>query len=177
MAHIHTELGQHDHTVTACIVRLDGSEPRVLLHMHKKLGRLLPIGGHIELNETPWQAMAHELLEESGYKLNSLKILQPKQRIESLHNAIIHPYPVVMNTHNITADHSHSDTTYAFVADGEPQVKIGDDESSDLRWLTRPELNQLNESDIFLDAKEVYNFILDVCIKDWDQIETSAFKL
>lgn len=177
MAHIHTEPGQHDHTVTAYIVRMDDSEPRILLHMHKKLGRLLPVGGHIELNESPWKAIAHELLEESGYTLSNLKILQPKQRIKSLYNVNIHPYPVVMNTHNITADHFHSDTSYAFVADGESQVKAGDGESSDLRWLTRSELNQLQEPDIFLDAKEVYNFILDVCIKDWDQIETSSFKI
>ena len=177
MAHIHTGIGEHDHTVGAYIVRLDGSEPRVFLHMHKKLGRLLPLGGHIELNETPWQAIAHELLEESGYTLSDLKTLQPKQRIESLYSAIIHPYPVVMNTHNITADHFHSDTSYAFVADGEPQFKVGDGESNDLRWLTRSELNQLQEPDIFLDAKQVYNFILDTCLKDWDQIETSTFKL
>lgn len=177
MAHIHTEPGQHDHTVTAYIVRLDGSEPRVFLHMHKKLGRLLPIGGHIELNETPWQAMEHELLEESGYMLSDLKILQPKQRIDNLYDVVVHPYPVVMNTHEVMPGHYHSDTAYVFIADSEPQVKIGDDESADLRWLTAAELNAIKEPDIFSNIIEIYNFILDVCIKDWDQIETSAFKL
>lgn len=177
MAHIHTELGQHDHTVGAYIVRLDGDEPRVFLHMHKKLGRLLPVGGHIELNETPWQAIAHELLEESGYRLSDLKILQPKNRIESLYDVVVHPYPVVMNTHEVMPGHYHSDTAYAFIANSEPQVKVGDGESADLRWLTRSELDQLDEPDIFLNTKEIYNFVLDECLKNWDQVETSAFNL
>jgi len=64
MAHIHTAPNQHDHTVTAYIIRIDKDEPRALLHMHKKLNVLLPVGGHIELDETPWAAMAHELEEE-----------------------------------------------------------------------------------------------------------------
>lgn len=70
MPHIHTKPGQYDHTVTAYIVRTDGDDPKVLLHMHRKLGMLLPPGGHVELDETPWAAMAHELTEESGYTLD-----------------------------------------------------------------------------------------------------------
>ena len=53
MPHIHTEPGQHDHTVGAFIICLGNNSPKILLHMHKKLNKLLPIGGHIELNEAP----------------------------------------------------------------------------------------------------------------------------
>ena len=136
MPHIHTEVGQHDHTVTAYIVRDDFETPRLLLHMHKKLGVLLAIGGHIELSETPWAAMAHEIEEEAGYTMDDLDVLQPKVRIGTYSDVVVHPQPLVMNTHDITADHFHSDTSYAFVAHGEPTGELGDGESADLRWLT-----------------------------------------
>jgi 8-oxo-dGTP pyrophosphatase MutT (NUDIX family) len=76
MAHIHTEPNQHDFTASAFIVRDDMDEPRVLLHMHRKLGRLLQPGGHIELHEHPWDSIAHELQEETGYMLADVEVLQ-----------------------------------------------------------------------------------------------------
>jgi len=39
---------------------------KVLLVDHKKLGKWLPIGGHIEPKETPDQAMIREAKEEAG---------------------------------------------------------------------------------------------------------------
>ena len=39
---------------------------RVLLHYHRKLGRWLPPGGHIEDNELPDDAARREVLEETG---------------------------------------------------------------------------------------------------------------
>jgi len=49
MSHIHTEPHQHDLTVTAYILKIDSSEPKALLHMHKKLNILLPIGVMLSL--------------------------------------------------------------------------------------------------------------------------------
>lgn len=51
---------------------------RVLLHRHKKAQILLPVGGHIELDELPEEAAVREVLEEAGvvvelYNLDSLK--------------------------------------------------------------------------------------------------------
>lgn len=177
MPHIHNEPGQHDHTVTLYVVRTDFSEPKVLLHMHRKHRRLLPVGGHIELNETPWQAAAHELTEESGYKLSDLMILQPRQRIPALPKVKLHPYPVVLNTHNITENHFHSDIVYAFVADGEPTETLGSGESTDLRWFTASEIDKLDEPDIFLSTKVVCKFILDECLNNWDKVPASAYEL
>lgn len=36
MLHIHTQPGQHDHTVSAYIIRYINDEPYLLLHRHKK---------------------------------------------------------------------------------------------------------------------------------------------
>ena len=53
MGHIHTEAGQIDQTVTAYVLRREGDEVYIMLHQHKKIQKLLPVGGHVELDETP----------------------------------------------------------------------------------------------------------------------------
>lgn len=177
MPHIHTESGQYDHTVTAYIVRTDGAEPRALLHMHRKLHKLLPVGGHIELDETPWQAIAHELREEAGYLLESLQILQPVSRIRDLSLVVVHPYPIVSNTHEITKEHAHSDTAYAFVATDAPESTPDEKESTDLRWLTFDELCALPEDTIWQNTKETYIFILQEALQYWELVPTSQYSL
>jgi 8-oxo-dGTP pyrophosphatase MutT (NUDIX family) len=83
MSHIHKKPGQHDHTASTFLFRTDFSEPKVMLHFHQKLGSYMQFGGHVELNETPWQTVIHELREESGYDIDQLQILQPKQRLKA----------------------------------------------------------------------------------------------
>jgi ADP-ribose pyrophosphatase YjhB (NUDIX family) len=181
MPHIHTDPGQYDHTVTAYIVRVDGDEPRALLHMHKKLGKLMPIGGHVELTETPWESIAHELSEESGYELEDLTILQPRDRVKSLARAVLHPVAVVSNTHNFFDDrpgeHFHSDTAYAFVAETNPTHSVAAGESDDLRWLSQVELARQNSNDLFENNRQIYNHIFDVCLKDWERVNPGEFDL
>lgn len=43
-------------------------DQRVLLHYHRKLGKWLPPGGHIEDNELPDDAALREMLEETGIR-------------------------------------------------------------------------------------------------------------
>lgn len=140
MPHIHTEPGQHDMTTSAYIIRVDETEPKLLVHMHKKFGKLMQVGGHIELDETPWRALEHEVLEESGYTLDELKLLQPQKELITLDHAVIHPVPLLMNTHSVSQTHYHSDLVYGFVTDKLPSQAPADGESSDLRWLTNDEL-------------------------------------
>ncbi len=175
MPHIHTEPNQHDHTVTGYIIRTDTPEPRALLHMHKKLGILLPIGGHIELHETPWQAIAHELVEESGYTLDQLQLLQPLDIISNLTGVALHPYPLVLNTHSITDDHFHSDIAYGFTAIDDPAQAIGETESADIRWLDASELQELSEDVIRPNTKEVYNFLFETALAKWQQVSPTRF--
>lgn len=52
-------------TATAYIVAQIKGEPCVLLHEHKKLGLWLGIGGHIEKNENPVEAVIREVDEET----------------------------------------------------------------------------------------------------------------
>lgn len=176
MAHIHTNPGAHDQTITAYIIKLSDDEPKALLHMHRKLGKLLPLGGHIELIETPWQAASHEIPEESGYEMFQLQILQPVERLKILAGAELHPYPVALNTHRISSDHFHSDIAYAFVTSEEPKNKPEDGESTDLRWVSLGELSTLTENEIFLSAKALYEFVFETCLPTWEKVPTSSFR-
>lgn len=43
MSHIHTKPGQHDFTASAFIIRTDGTEPRAMVHMHKKTSQIYAV--------------------------------------------------------------------------------------------------------------------------------------
>ena len=176
MPHIHNEPGQIDATVTAYVCRKRHDELEIMLHMHKKLGILLPVGGHIELDETPWQAVAHELEEESGYELSQLRLLQPKLRLKWLDGAVLHPQPLLLNTHAITNEHCHSDITYAFFTEDEPRKHLSEGESHDIRWLTKQAITVLDESIIYANTRAVCDFIL-TNFDTWELVETSRFSL
>jgi 8-oxo-dGTP pyrophosphatase MutT (NUDIX family) len=160
--HIHTEPGQHDVTVGAFIVRLDTKEPTIMLHRHKKLKQYLHFGGHVELNENPWQALTHELLEESGYDISQLKLLQPKVRIKKLPAVTLHPIPICILTHKFDdIDHFHTDITYAFTTRETPRHNSYDGESKDFRLFTAKELESLPASEIPENIRETCLFILE----------------
>ncbi|MCU1494946.1 MAG: putative pyrophosphohydrolase including oxidative damage repair enzyme [Acidimicrobiaceae bacterium] len=175
MAHLHTEPGQHDHTVGAYIVRLDGDEPRIVLHRHKKLGCYLQFGGHIELDENPWQALRHEVREESGYELDQLTLFQPRERVRSLSSGTLHPVPVCYNTHRLGGNHFHSDVCWAFVTDEAPRHDVGEDESSDIRSFSRSELLEPTADEVHASVREVSLFVLDVCLYRWERVSSDTW--
>ncbi|HBQ50415.1 hypothetical protein A3B42_02065 [Candidatus Daviesbacteria bacterium RIFCSPLOWO2_01_FULL_38_10] len=52
---------------TAYIVSKIDGEVKVLLHKHKKLGIWIGVGGHVEKEENPKQAVIREAKEEYGW--------------------------------------------------------------------------------------------------------------
>jgi len=176
MPHIHTEQGQHDTTASGFIVRLDQNEPRLVLHRHKLLGVYLQFGGHVELTETPWQAIAHEIEEESGYTLDQLMVLQPKNNIRALTGIKVHPLPVILMTHAFDHGHNHTDIEYVFTTVAPPRHDVGTDESKDIKCFTRDQLVALPSREIPDNVRELGLFILDTCLKDWEPVETSLFE-
>jgi len=168
--HIHTDPGQHDLTAGAYIVRLDKKEPQVLLHMHKKLNKYLQFGGHVELDETPWQTVIHELREESGYEMDQLKLLQPLSRLTKLSGSTLHPLPLVYATYKYgDLDHFHTDTSYGFVTHEPPRHVVDEAESQDIRLFTRNEL--LNTDEVPDEVREIALYILDTCLKKWERLD------
>lgn len=177
MSHLHTEPGYHDFTVGIYILRLDGAEPRALLHLHKKMHMLFPIGGHIELDETPWQAVAREIAEESGYVITQTKVLQPRQRLTHLSDVTIHPQPVTISDHDVTGEHFHTDLAYALIVTDNPQGQPDEGEATDLRWLTRQEIFDLPDVEIFPNTREIYTYIFDECLPTWEAVSSDHYKL
>lgn len=161
MAHIHNQPGQHDLTVSALIVRKVKGEWKCFVHHHKKIDVLMQVGGHVELNETPWQAMAHELSEESGYTLKELTILQSTVDTVVGTQSVFHPLPLSINTHSVGNGHFHTDMAYAFVAKHEPSMDVAEGESSDLRWMTVQELSDGHtQGTVLTDTAIMYDFLL-----------------
>jgi 8-oxo-dGTP pyrophosphatase MutT (NUDIX family) len=167
MGHIHTKAGQIDATASAFIFRID-EEPKILLHLHKKLHSYLQFGGHIELDETPWQAVTREVREESGYGMGQLMLLQPQQRLKGLSGADLHPVSVCQNTHHFDTEHRHTDTCYAFLTKEGPAHELGGNESHDFRLFTRDELSQ--EPNILPGVVDIALYIFDELIDSWEQV-------
>ena len=177
MPHIHTKPDQHDMTVSAYIIRQDQGTRKCLVHFHKKIEKLMQIGGHIELTETPWQALAHEVEEESGYCLEELSILQPTPKRLADEENVTHPIPFALNTHNVGNEHYHSDLCYGLVAKALPKKKSADSESDDLRWLTRGELQQaVHENQTPKDVFQIYEFLLS-SLGSYVEVATDGFSL
>lgn len=176
MPHINTAPGQHDHTVSAYIVRTATPEPTIMLHRHKKLGKYMQFGGHIELDENPWQAITHELAEESGYDMAQLQILQPPVRIQALGNVTLHPNPVSYLTHQFEAlDHHHTDIAFAFVTDQQPRNTIADGESQTLKLFTAEQIKSLSDREIYQNIRQISLFCLEICINKWQALPTDTF--
>ncbi|EFT77017.1 hypothetical protein HMPREF9599_01744 [Cutibacterium acnes HL050PA2] len=90
------------------------------MHKHRKMNLWIQPGGHVEHTENPWQALAHELHEETGYSIDQLSVLQPWDRLPDGIHDLMHPTPVLLNTHSPYPGHFHSDIVMAMVAHGDP---------------------------------------------------------
>lgn len=177
MPHIHEKPGQHDLTVSAYIVRTDGAEPKVFLHRHRKIGKLLPFGGHVELTETPWQAIAHEIEEESGYVLSQLEVLQPISRLKVAQYVNLHPYPLAMNTHDSSRTHFHTDIQYGFVTNEDPAGLPAEGESQELLWLTVQEIKALHKDQMYANNKEMCEFVCTEALSNWECVPAKTYLL
>ncbi|MDN5274430.1 MAG: pyrophosphohydrolase including oxidative damage repair enzyme [Candidatus Saccharibacteria bacterium] len=176
MAHIHTKPGQHDHTISIYLFRTDFSEPKVMLHFHKKMNSLAQFGGHIELDENPWEALIHELKEETGYNIEQVSLLQPHTRLKSITGSVVHPYPVTHTTMGYPnkGGHAHTDSAYALTANEEPHESPDEGESTDLRLFTKAELIAAKDT-INPITYDIASFIFDEILDSWDTVSTNDF--
>ncbi len=175
MPHLHTQRDGHDLTASAFVFREAGDGPEVLVHLHRKLGLLLQPGGHVEPTENPWQALAHELREETGFHLEQLMVLQPLLPVQGLTHDNPHPLPAFLNTHEVGSGHFHTDLVYALVADEPPRDAPGDGESLDLRWLTAEALAAQPEAPG--DVAAVVSMLVRDVVPHWHRLPASQWPL
>ncbi len=155
MPHIH-EL--YDFTVSAFI--LHPTENKLCLINHRKLHMWLQPGGHIELNEDPWQALTHELLEETGLILEKCEVIEPAEqpKVRGLKTL---PLPFHFNVHDFNDDHKHIDLEY-IIRSYTNELAPAEGESKEIGWFTLKEIQDLNSKKILHDGTlDICKFILD----------------
>ncbi len=128
MPHIHR---LYDFVVSVFVVH----RGRVLLIDHKKYDEWLPIGGHIELDEDPEEALFREIREECGLKV---RILTGKPDVG---HAGVKPIltPSYVDAHRIRGVHRHVAFIYFGVASS-AKVRLHEREHREYRWLSESEL-------------------------------------
>jgi len=137
---------------TASTYIFDGA--KVLLVLHKKLKKWLPVGGHVELNETPEEAAKREAKEEAGIDVE----LIPQENITVNHpnaRSFARPYLCLLQEippFGSQEHHQHID--FVFVA--KPQEGSKHEAPQEVvRWFTLEELRALSHEELFLETKEI----------------------
>lgn len=130
MPHIHRD---YDFVVSVFIV----NRSRVLLVHHKRYDEWLPIGGHIELDEDPEQALFREIREECGLKV---KILASKPAIA--HRGV-KPIlnPSYVDVHAISEIHKHIAFVY-FATAVHDRARLHEKEHREFCWFTAKEFQK-----------------------------------
>lgn len=178
MPHIHLAPGQHDQTVSFFIIRTEFDEPKLMYHIHRKTGRLSMFGGHVELDETPWQTLLHELTEESGYSPEQVEILQPALRLPKCTGVVVHPLPLFVHTglFPVEEKHYHTDMMYGLTTAEEPHATPLEGESTDIRLFNLRELREIPEEEIFEAWREIGIYILTQVSQAWEPVPLKEFE-
>lgn len=124
-------------TVSIFIVYKD----KVLLHLHKKAKKILPLGGHIEVNELPEESCLREAYEESGLEIRLYNSVNKelKQSCELVgEKLLINPMYTIFSE-IVTSEHCHIDFVY-YATSNSYETRPFDGESNLLKWYTKEEL-------------------------------------
>lgn len=116
----------------------DPSQDKFLFVNHKKLGRWVAPGGHLEENEDPCETATREVLEETGLQFD---FVNPKLKVPDIDNIIKMPYAIQLN--KIKENHEHLDCVYlGIIKDG--KATLNERESNGLSFFS---LNEIMSED------------------------------
>ena len=127
---------------------------KIILVNHKKLGMWLPVGGHMEENETPDQAVKREVKEEAGLDIEIISENYPKfknERVEMLSR------PFLIALQDIDKEHQHIDLQFVC----RPIDKFELSGTEECRWFTLEEMEELGNcpDEIKYFGKEAINIV------------------
>jgi len=112
-------------------------ENKVLLIHHKKLDLWLPVGGHIDKDETPDDALLREIKEETGIDVEILNKTDIPLEGNLKRNLAT---PFYVNVHNVN-DHDHCCLFYVCKAINPEKLKINK-ELKNFDWFSREDLDK-----------------------------------
>lgn len=122
---------------------------KILLVKHKQWNRWLQPGGHMEDNETPEETAVREVFEETGIRIHLIGERFPRE------DDMIRPLGIQCNRKD-TGD-IQFDIIYAGVPNNLEETPVMSDESTDIGWFTRQELERLS---VFPDVRITMDYIL-----------------
>lgn len=105
---------------------------RTLLHRHKRLGRWLQPGGHVDPGEAPWDAALREAREETGIPLE-----------HDDHRHLLH-----VDVHEGGRGHLHLDLRWLLVGDGDAPFAPAAGESRDLAWVPMQDIDRWGDASV-----------------------------
>ena len=150
----------HRHfTATAFII---DSKNRTLLLFHKRLGRWMPPGGHVDAHETPEETARRECKEETGLDVEIVGDSSTDLFANNPEEGRMLRKPIVFLLENIPASkernepaHQHMDFLYvARPLDESQVVTLAEHEGHEIRWFTREEIAALDDrTEIFSNVK------------------------
>ena len=136
MPHIHEKI---DFTVDVFVVYKD----KVLIRKHDKYDKWLAVGGHIELDEDPNQAVIREVKEEAGL---DVVLVGEVPIFESENNSYKELLPPrYMNIHDINPTHKHISLIYFAKSNSDEVVDEGREKSGGCKWFTKEDLERNDE--------------------------------
>ena len=110
--------------ITASLFIVDLEAKRILLHHHRRLGRWLQMGGHLDPGEAPAEAALREGAEESG--LGDLELVD-----ERIFDLDVHPIPA----REEEREHFHYDIRYVARTRAPASIALNEGESRELAWV------------------------------------------
>lgn len=114
-------------------------ERKLLMIHHRKLNLWLPVGGHIETNETPDDAVLREIKEEVGI---SAEIFAVPSIVSELPTKKVLATPFYVDLHSV-GDHDHVGFCYVCTTDN-PTIEMNERELKNFRWIGKDELENID---------------------------------
>ena len=155
----------------------DQERDSFLLIQHKKLGKWLAPGGHLEPGEEPHAGALREVWEEIGQGGQILELLaEPEVDTPAVPQL---PAPFCVLAETIPAgprddEHIHIDFVYAVSIDAQGELKLSAAEIEHARWFESGEIDAL---DTYENVKHVCRAISSVAstqrTRDWEKSERS----
>ena len=117
-----------------CSVYVYRADTRQFLFIkHKKLGKWLQPGGHVDPDELPDTAAVREVLEETGLCVELLGERLPRETDP------VRPYGVQLNVIK-AGEHEHIDLIYLAVPVGGCELTLNEQETEGIGWMTLAEI-------------------------------------